>query len=90
MLSALTEKQEMVYLTHELSKERLLEIRQTQHFYCPACHEQLILKIGQVMIPHFAHRKMNTVRFFQKENRHFIYRGSMHYIIGYSFNIFRY
>ncbi|MCA9725259.1 MAG: competence protein CoiA, partial [Kurthia sp.] len=66
MLSALTEKQEMVYLTHELSKERLLEIRQTQHFYCPACHEQLVLKIGQVMIPHFAHRKNEHCQVFSE------------------------
>lgn len=66
MLSALTEKQEMVYLTHELSKERLLEIRQTQNFYCPACHEQLVLKIGQVMIPHFAHRKNEHCQVFSE------------------------
>lgn len=35
----------------------LQQLRQTTTFYCPQCQSQIILKIGRVKIPHFAHKR---------------------------------
>ncbi|MER1984521.1 MAG: competence protein CoiA family protein [Solibacillus sp.] len=57
MLVALAEDQSYVMLTHKLSRVALQRLREAQRFFCPQCKEPLLLKIGQVKIPHFAHRK---------------------------------
>lgn len=81
MLSALTKKGEMVHLTDELSRERLQRIRNTHTFYCPACHEKLILKIGHIIIPHFSHQKNKHCDVFSEgesthhlKGKHLLYR----------------
>ena len=35
--------------------ETLIQLRKTMTFFCPQCENPVRLKIGQVMIPHFAH-----------------------------------
>lgn len=57
MLVALAADESYVTLTHHLCRASLQQLRQAQSFYCPQCKEPLILKIGQVKIPHFAHQK---------------------------------
>lgn len=55
----MTQKKEIFRLTMDASKEQLRAIRKEQQFYCPACNGVMILKVGDVYLPHFAHRKKN-------------------------------
>lgn len=41
-------------------RNQLLELRNREQFYCPQCKEPVQLKIGHVMIPHFAHKKQSN------------------------------
>ncbi|WP_040758318.1 competence protein CoiA [Sporosarcina newyorkensis] len=62
MLTAHTAGGELVILTKQYSLEHLRKWREDETFYCPQCKEKLILKVGDVMIPHFAHRQQTNCR----------------------------
>ncbi|MEK4228493.1 competence protein CoiA [Solibacillus sp. FSL H8-0538] len=57
MLVALTEEEELFQLTPSIAETTLRQLRQTALFYCPQCKERLLLKIGKIKVPHFAHLK---------------------------------
>lgn len=57
MLVAMTEQQQLFHLTSKLPPDELQRLKKQQSFFCPQCKEQLLLKAGQIKIPHFAHRK---------------------------------
>ncbi|MEK4424180.1 competence protein CoiA [Solibacillus sp. FSL K6-1523] len=57
MLVALTEQQQLFQLNRSTPQEQLQALKKTAQFYCPQCKALLILKIGQIKIPHFAHVK---------------------------------
>nr|WP_280524856.1 competence protein CoiA family protein [Rummeliibacillus suwonensis] len=57
MLTAFNEQNELITLTRNLKRDHLEKLRKKEQFYCPQCQEPLLMKIGQVMIPHFAHLK---------------------------------
>ncbi|ATP39123.1 hypothetical protein CSE16_03265 [Solibacillus sp. R5-41] len=57
MLVALTEQQQLYQLDRWTPQEKLLALKKTTRFYCPQCKALLILKVGQIKIPHFAHIK---------------------------------
>lgn len=42
------------------SREEIEKMRKEEVFYCPTCHEQVIIKAGTKVIPHFAHRQQST------------------------------
>jgi competence protein CoiA len=54
MLTALNKCQKVITLTR-LSSEKITKLK-GQQFFCPACQSQLILKAGDIKIPHFAHK----------------------------------
>ncbi|QST00828.1 hypothetical protein IMZ31_04440 [Pontibacillus sp. ALD_SL1] len=54
MLSAIT-KSGVSHVLAKYTKEEIHELRR-QPFYCPACSEEVILKAGAKMIPHYAHK----------------------------------
>lgn len=66
MLTALNERQQLVQLTMWSQKDELKKLRERHRFYCPACKGQLVLKIGAIMIPHFAHLSDNTCLAFSE------------------------
>ncbi|MBK3494900.1 hypothetical protein JFL43_08500 [Viridibacillus sp. YIM B01967] len=39
------------------TRDMLKQLRRTSKFYCPQCKEELQLRIGELVIPHFSHRK---------------------------------
>lgn len=45
----------MFTITNHVRTETLIQLRKTMTFFCPQCENPVRLKIGQVMIPHFAH-----------------------------------
>ncbi|WP_054754828.1 competence protein CoiA [Piscibacillus salipiscarius] len=55
MLKALNSNGQEI-LAYNKSKQELNVIRQHPH-YCPECQQKVVLKAGQVVIPHFAHIK---------------------------------
>lgn len=56
ILVASTKQQRLFYLTEKYSREELQEIRLREQFFCPSCQAPVILKIGEINIPHFAHK----------------------------------
>src|SRR5699024_159489 len=57
VLQAITNKGESV-IPALFSKEELHKLRKQHTFSCPPCHSEVILKIGEQMIPHFAHKQL--------------------------------
>jgi competence protein CoiA len=55
MLSATTSNHETI-LTIDYTREELKILKKSQTFFCPHCHQSLLLKIGAIKIPHFSHR----------------------------------
>lgn len=53
---AMNERRELINIVHYRERTSLLPLKE-QHLYCPQCERPVILKIGTVMIPHFAHVK---------------------------------
>lgn len=49
------------------NKEQLKKWRKSQLFFCPQCEKSVQLKIGEVVIPHFAHRKNDACPLFFSE-----------------------
>jgi len=39
------------------SPERLVQLRNAEPFFCPACRKEVVLRSGRYRLPHFAHRK---------------------------------
>ncbi|WP_158231928.1 MULTISPECIES: competence protein CoiA [unclassified Sporosarcina] len=62
MLTALTSGGKQVVLTRQSSLTSLREWRKNETYYCPQCKEQVLLKVGEIVIPHFAHLKQTTCR----------------------------
>ncbi len=57
ILTAFNSNKELIVLTRQDTKDKLKELRKKEQFFCPQCEESVHLKIGQIMIPHFAHQK---------------------------------
>jgi competence protein CoiA len=56
----LTAKQEdgtIIILSSQMRREQLREWRKSKLFFCPGCNETVHLKVGDIVIPHFAHKK---------------------------------
>ena len=62
MLTALTSQGKQVVLTRQTSLDSLREWRKTETFHCPQCKEQVLLKVGDIIIPHFAHHQQTNCR----------------------------
>ena len=62
LLTALTSDGKQVVLTRQLSLTSLREWRKNESFHCPQCKEPVLLKVGDIIIPHFAHLKQTTCR----------------------------
>lgn len=55
MLQAKSEDGQLVTLAN-LPKKKIEYVRGHQKFFCPICHERVIVKAGTEVIPHFAHQ----------------------------------
>lgn len=59
ILVATTENGNLFYLTQPYSKKELASVRKRMQFFCPTCGTLVILKIGEVKTPHFAHTTLS-------------------------------
>lgn len=66
ILVAKTEEQELFYLTGKYGRKELHEIRSLKQFFCPSCQAPLVMKIGEINIPHFAHRTLSSCDTFSE------------------------
>lgn len=57
LLIAMLQNGEMVSLAGRWAKERLIQLKKRETFFCPACRQEVVLKLGNHRIPHFAHKK---------------------------------
>ncbi|WP_153731993.1 competence protein CoiA [Sporosarcina obsidiansis] len=62
LLTARTAVGELVVLTMNKDLDSLREWRKNETFFCPQCNQQLLLKVGDVVIPHFAHYQHTNCR----------------------------
>ena len=60
ILTATLKDGQLVVLTAERKRSDLREWRKTERFYCPLCGEAVHLKVGDIVIPHFAHEKRSA------------------------------
>lgn len=60
ILIAKTKEGTLIRLTQDLKREWLRKWRRTTTFYCPQCDDVLQLKVGDIVMPHFAHKKDAT------------------------------
>ncbi|WP_028393134.1 competence protein CoiA [Bacillus cihuensis] len=65
MLTARDVNGNIITIPENIPKERLVEW-QANNYYCPCCAEELILKAGQIKIPHFAHKKTSACTGFSE------------------------
>ena len=49
-----------ITLTGDIERQHLKELRRSSRFYCPHCTHPLHLKVGDIVIPHFAHHRDAT------------------------------
>ncbi|MDQ0217516.1 hypothetical protein ELQ35_06745 [Peribacillus cavernae] len=55
MLTAKNKQGSYVSLYNIMTKEKLLEMKKEETFYCPCCETEVTIKAGNIKIPHFAH-----------------------------------
>lgn len=60
ILTALKDKAELFTISRHMTRDHLMHLRNTSQFTCPQCENPLRLKIGKVVIPHFAHIVMTN------------------------------
>ncbi|WP_210469598.1 competence protein CoiA [Sporosarcina sp. 6E9] len=56
-MTAKTEDGTIITLSTKMRREQLREWRNSNLFYCPGCNDTVHLKVGDIVIPHFAHKK---------------------------------
>jgi competence protein CoiA len=59
ILIASTKDKQLVYLTQQFTKEELATLKNSTPFFCPGCGASVTLKIGEIKIPHFAHKSLH-------------------------------
>lgn len=57
LLVALLRNGKVVSLAEAWTKEELVRLKKSEAFFCPACKREVVLKLGNHRIPHFAHKK---------------------------------
>ncbi|MDS9470378.1 competence protein CoiA [Sporosarcina pasteurii] len=49
-------------LTGSMKRNELRALRKREVFFCPQCNEKVLLKVGDIVIPHFAHQQDSVCR----------------------------
>jgi competence protein CoiA len=62
LLTVRTKTGKKICLGYDYKKETLLDLRNKEEFICPACGQDVSLKLGDQRIFHFAHKRGGTCR----------------------------
>ena len=57
ILTAKTEEGKLIVLTPELEREQIKKMAEVTIIFLPQCNFPVQLKVGDIIIPHFAHLK---------------------------------
>lgn len=90
ILVAKTKQQELFYLTGTYARTELQEIRLRQQFFCPSCEAPLVLRIGEIKIPHFAHKSLSDCDHFSEPESPLHLHGKLllyHFFQQLNFNV---
>lgn len=68
ILVAKTTEENLIYLTDDFNRQDLLIMRKLHQFYCPDCGNIVLLKIGDIKIPHFAHKSLSNCGSSEQES----------------------
>jgi competence protein CoiA len=69
LLTAQTKSGENICLGFDYNKDFLLKLRSNEDFVCPICGENVLLKLGNQRIFHFAHKQGGACRdFYENES----------------------
>lgn len=66
LLVAVLKNGQSFSLLDRWTKEQLRQLRKSASFFCPACQQEVILKLGTKRMPHFAHKKEGACPFEQE------------------------
>lgn len=61
MFIAKSKTGEYISLFHQ-PHHQLIRLKENGPFFCPACDQELILKVGAKKIPHFAHKTLCPIK----------------------------
>ncbi|MBS4218009.1 hypothetical protein KHA96_06690 [Bacillus sp. FJAT-49711] len=67
LLTALNQEGKYITLVQSFYNKEFLERLRSHVYFCPQCHEPLILKAGNIRIPHFSHKKYSVCTSSQSE-----------------------
>lgn len=67
MLIAKDSSGHYILLDGRYSRQQLKKWQKERTFFCPQCHEPLLLKVGKEKIPHFAHYRQSICSTYQAE-----------------------
>lgn len=65
LIACLSDKS-IINLAQPFEKQKLFALRENEKFFCSSCHSQLVLKIGEIKIPHFAHKSLSACDHFSE------------------------
>jgi competence protein CoiA len=69
MLTALRKDGSTFHLYPRIKREELKQLRLTEDFICPECHEKVILKVGTKKMEHFAHlQRSHCIESYERES----------------------
>jgi competence protein CoiA len=63
LLVALLKNGQSISLVDRWTREQLMDLKNKETFFCPACENEVILKLGNRRIAHFAHKKEGVCAF---------------------------
>lgn len=78
MFIAINEKGERINAL-QFCKESLPIVKQSEHFFCPICQQQVLMKIGEKNKPHFAHRRDTCPLQQERESPYHLYGKELLY-----------
>lgn len=76
MLSAANKEGQLITLV-KMSRSAITRLRLKESFYCPACKRKVIIKVGTVMIPHFAHEYAGDCHIQRGGEGEYHYQGKL-------------
>jgi competence protein CoiA len=77
LLTALMNNGQRICLADRWEKEKLHSLREQDSFYCPYCHDRVIMKLGDKKIFHFAHLKNRLCEFEHERESEFHLNGKL-------------
>ncbi|WP_442599189.1 competence protein CoiA [Neobacillus sp. D3-1R] len=77
MLTAILKNEQRICLMDYKDKQSLQKLRKEEQFFCPQCHENMILKLGNKRIFHFSHLKGTSCQYEHEKESEYHLNGKI-------------